>query len=151
MKWAKFVTLMGALWLTTAAHGPCAGRSAPLLAKARGGRHSRSSRRARSPKPKPGWRSLLSSQPNDAEAYAHLGLLEARQEHYKEAIVLYRKALSLNPKMPGLRLNLGLSYFKAGDLRRQFRPLNPCSEGAQVLPGSASPGDPDWACPLRNG
>src|SRR6516164_5801086 len=36
------------------------------------------------------WRTLLKSQPNDSEAYAHLGLLEARQEHYKEAIVLYR-------------------------------------------------------------
>jgi tetratricopeptide (TPR) repeat protein len=63
-----------------------------------------------------GWRSLLRSQPTDAEAYAHLGLLEARQEHYKEAIVLYRKALQLDPKMPNLPFNLGLSFFKAGDL-----------------------------------
>ena len=71
------------------------------------------------------WRSLLSSQPNDAEAYAHLGLLEARQEHYKEAIVLYHKALSLNPKMPSLRLNLGLSYFKAGDLPAAIQTFEP--------------------------
>ncbi len=61
------------------------------------------------------WRSVLSSHPNESEAYAHLGLLEARQEHYNEAIVLYRKALALNPKMPNLRLNLGLSLFKTGD------------------------------------
>ena len=64
-----------------------------------------------------GWRALLQSRPNDSEAYAHLGLLEARQNHYKEAIVLYRKALSLNPRVPGLRLNLGLSLYKAGELQ----------------------------------
>lgn len=63
------------------------------------------------------WRSLLRAQPNDSEAYAHLGLLEARQQHYKEAIDLDRKALRLNPAMPHLRLNLGLALFKAGDLR----------------------------------
>ena len=38
-----------------------------------------------------GWRSVLSSQPKSSEAYAHLGLLEARQEHYKEAIVDYHR------------------------------------------------------------
>ncbi len=63
------------------------------------------------------WRSLLASQPSSAEAYAHLGLLEARQEHYKQAIALYRKGLSLNPSFPNLRINLGLSLFKSGDLR----------------------------------
>src|SRR5581483_1295451 len=46
------------------------------------------------------WRSVLKDHPADAEAFAHLGLLEARQEHYKEAIPLYRKALALNPSMP---------------------------------------------------
>src|ERR1035441_1419780 len=71
------------------------------------------------------WRSLLSSQPNDAEAYAHLGLLEARQAHYKEAIVLYQKALRLNPKMPSLRLNLGLAYFKAGDFPAAIKTFEP--------------------------
>ena len=39
------------------------------------------------------WRAVLKAHPADAEAYAHLGLLEARQEHYKEAVPLYRKAL----------------------------------------------------------
>jgi len=63
------------------------------------------------------WRSVLKAHPADAEAYAHLGLLEARQEHYKEAVPLYRKALELNPSMPGLRMNLGLSQFKSGALK----------------------------------
>ncbi len=124
MKWAKFGTLMGALWLTTAAmvHGRAqhtpAGESQRQSALA-------FEQEGKVAEAEAGWRSLLSSQPDDAEAYAHLGLLEARQEHYKEAIVLYRKALSLNPKMPSLRLNLGLAYFKAGDLLAAIQTFEP--------------------------
>jgi tetratricopeptide (TPR) repeat protein len=63
------------------------------------------------------WRVVLKAQPNNAEAYAHLGFLEARQEHYRQAIVLYRKARVLNPSIPALDMNLGLALFKAGDLK----------------------------------
>ena len=71
------------------------------------------------------WRSLLTTQPNSAEAYAHLGLLEARQEHYKEAIALDRKGLNLNPRFPNLRINLGLSLFKSGDLSGAIQAFEP--------------------------
>ena len=63
------------------------------------------------------WRSVLSAQPRNAEAYAHLGFLESRQEHYARAVTFYRKALALDPVMPALRMNLGLALFKAGELR----------------------------------
>jgi tetratricopeptide (TPR) repeat protein len=63
------------------------------------------------------WRALLQTQPANPESYAHIGLLEARQHHYKEAVPFYRKALTLNPAMPGLRLNLGLALFKGGELK----------------------------------
>ena len=63
------------------------------------------------------WRAYLKTHPSDPEPYAHLGFLEARQERYKEAIPLYRKALALNPRFEGLRLNLALALFKAGDLK----------------------------------
>jgi len=86
------------------------------------------------------WRAFLASQPSNPEAYAHLGFLEARQQHYLEAIPLYRKALALNPAMPGLRLNLGLAFFKAGELKQAiqiFEPLRksepPSSAEAQRL------------------
>jgi tetratricopeptide (TPR) repeat protein len=72
------------------------------------------------------WVQYLKTHPASDEAYAHLGLLNARQERYKEAVSLYRKALALNPRFPGLRLNLGLALFKGGDLSSsiaQFRPL----------------------------
>jgi tetratricopeptide (TPR) repeat protein len=72
------------------------------------------------------WRAFLKAHPSNPEPYAHLGLLEARQEHYKEAVPLYRKALAMNPAMPGLRLNLGLALFKGGEMKQailEFKPL----------------------------
>ena len=39
------------------------------------------------------WRALAEQYPKDAEPEAHLGLLEARQEHYGEAVASYRAAL----------------------------------------------------------
>jgi tetratricopeptide (TPR) repeat protein len=70
------------------------------------------------------WRAALKAEPNSAEAYAHLGFLEARQEHYKQAIVLYRKARALNPSIPALEMNLGLALFKAGDLKEAAQFFN---------------------------
>jgi tetratricopeptide (TPR) repeat protein len=63
------------------------------------------------------WQAISHGYPQNPEPYARLALLEARQEHYKEAIPLYRKALALNPEVPGLRLNLGLALFKDGQLK----------------------------------
>jgi len=71
------------------------------------------------------WRAVIKAQPTNAEAYAHLGFLEARQEHYKEAAPLYRKALALEPAMPGLRMNLGLALFKSGKLREAIDTFTP--------------------------
>jgi tetratricopeptide (TPR) repeat protein len=71
------------------------------------------------------WRSVLKDHPTDADAFANLGLLEARQEHYKDAVTYYRKALALKPQLPGLRLNIGLSEFKGGDLRAAIRTFLP--------------------------
>lgn len=71
------------------------------------------------------WRAYLNLHPSSSEAYAHVGLLEARQEHYREAIPLYRKALALDSAMPGLRLNLGLAYFKLGDMKEALQEFSP--------------------------
>jgi tetratricopeptide (TPR) repeat protein len=62
------------------------------------------------------WQTILKAHPSNPEPYGHLGLLESRQEHYKEAIPYYRKAIAIKPDVPGLRLNLGLALFKSGDL-----------------------------------
>jgi tetratricopeptide (TPR) repeat protein len=71
------------------------------------------------------WRALLRVDPASAEAYAHLGFLEARQGNYTEAVPFYRKALALDPAMPSLRLNLGLSLFKSDALKEAIQTLIP--------------------------
>jgi tetratricopeptide (TPR) repeat protein len=101
------------------------------------------------------WRAFLKVQPANPEAYAHLGFLEARQERYSEAVALYRKALALNPAMPGLRLNLGLALFKAGDLKQAIQtfdlllksqpPTSPEAQRLATLIGMAHYGLQEYA------
>jgi tetratricopeptide (TPR) repeat protein len=76
------------------------------------------------------WRAFLKLHPASAEAYAHLGVLEARQEHYTEAVPLYRRALALDPAIPGLRLDLGLSLFKSGALKEAIQTFTPLLKSA---------------------
>jgi tetratricopeptide (TPR) repeat protein len=87
------------------------------------------------PEAEAAWRTFLKAHPEAAEAYAHLGLLEARQEHYKEAVPYYRKALALAPAMPGLRLNFGLALFKSGELKEAIQIFEPMLK--QQAAGSA--------------
>lgn len=81
------------------------------------------------------WRQIAQARPGDAEPYAHLGLIAAREEHYAEAAQMDRKALRLNPRLPGIRLNLGLALFKAGDLKAAI------PEFAQLLKSAAPESD----------
>jgi tetratricopeptide (TPR) repeat protein len=71
------------------------------------------------------WRTYLKTHPASAEANADLGLVEARQEHYKEAIPFYRKALLVDPHMSGIRLNLGLAYFKTAAMKEAIEAFTP--------------------------
>ncbi|MFP5226713.1 MAG: tetratricopeptide repeat protein [Acidobacteriota bacterium] len=92
------------------------------------------------PEAEAAWRSYSQAHPADPEPYAQLGLLEARQGHYAAAVPLYRKALHLNPNVPGLRLNLGLALFKGGEpgaaieeFRTLLKTASPESAEAQRL------------------
>lgn len=71
------------------------------------------------------WRAFLKVHPASAEAYAHVAFLESRQEHYSEAVPLYRRALALDPAMPSLRFNFGLSLFKSGALKEAIQTFTP--------------------------
>jgi tetratricopeptide (TPR) repeat protein len=67
------------------------------------------------------WDSIAKANPRDAEALAHLGLIEARQERLEVAISYYRRALDVNPDFPSLRMNLGLALFKAAQFPDAIR------------------------------
>ena len=74
---------------------------------------------------KEAWRALATQYPSKAEPLAHLGLIESKQEQFPEAIKYYRRAMALDPRMPGLRLNLGLALFKAGEYQETISTLEP--------------------------
>ena len=71
------------------------------------------------------WSALAKQFPTNPEPLAHIGLIEARQQQYPQAIKYYRQAMALNPHMPGLQLNLGLAFFKANDYRQALAELAP--------------------------
>ena len=71
------------------------------------------------------WKALTRAQPSNPVPFAHLGLLEARQEHYPQAIAFYRRAMALSPSMPGLRLIMGLALFKDGQYQQAIQDLTP--------------------------
>ena len=80
------------------------------------------------------WRMLSERLPKNPESWAHMGLLEARQEHYKEAVSFYRKALELNPGTPGLRMNLALALFKGGELKEALQEFAVLETAASANP-----------------
>ena len=61
--------------------------------------------------------------PQDAGAFASLGVVLARQTQYKEAAAAYRRAIALNPRLPGIQLNLGLAEYKQGHFQAAIPPL----------------------------
>jgi tetratricopeptide (TPR) repeat protein len=121
---ARLLRLTGVLWLITVCIVNCLSQQTTHRESQRQSALTLE-REGKVAEAEAGWRALLNGQSSDSDAYAHLGLLEARQEHYKEAIVLYHQALNLNPKIPGLRLNLGLSLFKAGELQSAIQTFLP--------------------------
>ena len=76
------------------------------------------------------WQALAKQYPRNPEPLAHLGFLEAKQEHYDAAIADYKRAMALAPAMPGLRLNLGLAYFKQGAYPKAIEMLEPLAKAA---------------------
>src|SRR5437763_2911631 len=60
------------------------------------------------------WKSITERNPQDAAAFASLGVAFSNEQNYSDASAAYRTALKLNPKLPGIVLNLGLAEFKQG-------------------------------------
>src|SRR6267142_2742656 len=57
------------------------------------------------------FRKLLQSDPRSAAAYVNLGVIEMRRKNWDRALAELRHAEKLAPKMPGIRLNIGLAEY----------------------------------------
>ncbi|HEY0795546.1 MAG TPA: tetratricopeptide repeat protein [Acidisarcina sp.] len=96
------------------------------------------------------WLALASADPRNAEALAHLGLLEARQQRFEPAIAYYRQAAALNAELPGLQMNLGLALYKTGDFKGALKPFtaellkNPGDQRLTILLGMTHYGMGDY-------
>jgi tetratricopeptide (TPR) repeat protein len=102
------------------------------------------------------WQAILASNPNDAEANAHLGLDFALENNYAQAIPAYRKAAQLKPDLPGLQMNLGLALFKNAQLAEAIQPLTaataqtPTDPRPKLLLGMAQYGTGHYADAIPN-
>jgi tetratricopeptide (TPR) repeat protein len=82
------------------------------------------------------WREVTTDDPQNATAWAHLGLVQAMQGKYAEAAPAYRKALQLDPRQTGVQLNLGLSLFK----QQHFQEAIPAfTAAAEEAPNDVKP------------
>jgi Flp pilus assembly protein TadD len=63
------------------------------------------------------WRAVTQRDPQDAAAFAQLGIALSKLQKFQEAASAYRKAIALDPKLPGMSLNLGLAEFKQSNFR----------------------------------
>ncbi len=58
------------------------------------------------------FRRVLAAEPGSVAALGNLGVVAMRRQHWDEAVRLLSKAARLAPKISGIRLNLGLAYYR---------------------------------------
>src|SRR5258708_3340917 len=62
-----------------------------------------------------GFEKVLAASPNQIAAMGNLGVVYQRTHRPEKAIIIYKRALQVNPKDEPILLNLGLVYFKHED------------------------------------
>ena len=79
------------------------------------------------------WTTLVHQHPDDYRYWTSLGACRAHQNKFTQAIAAYKKALSLNRNAAETQFNLGIAYFKSGNLEKAIGPLQ---TAAPHLPGN---------------
>ncbi len=78
-------------------------------------------------------RRYLSLAPDDAPQWVSLAILFSDDDRFEQALECYRAAEAIDPNLPALRLNWGVTAVRSGDLleaRRQLRELERVAPGA---------------------
>jgi len=61
------------------------------------------------------FRQVVSVNPQIAGAYANLAVIQMRRKRWIAAIANLERAQKLAPQISGIRLNIGLGYYRQGD------------------------------------
>jgi tetratricopeptide (TPR) repeat protein len=69
------------------------------------------------------FRQVLAAEPNNVGAHGNLAVVYMRRRKWTSALVELRAAERLAPKMPGIRLNIGLVYYRQADYRHAIAPF----------------------------
>ncbi len=79
--------------------------------------------------------------PEVAGAYANLGVIAMRRKQWPQALERLRKAEHLAPQVAGIRLNIGLVYYRQNDFQGAIAPFESVvRDVAGLLPGAVSAG-----------
>lgn len=63
------------------------------------------------------YQAMVTKEPGDYESWFGLGVAQARQHHYQDAITAFRQVISLKPALAEPHNNLAVIYNELGDLR----------------------------------
>ena len=61
------------------------------------------------------FRAVLAADPQSGAAYANLGVVAMRRKQWDEALKMLHKAEQLMPQVAGIRLNIGLAYYRQNE------------------------------------
>src|SRR5258706_13365710 len=69
------------------------------------------------------FRKVAAADPTSGAAYANLGVIAVRRKQWDQALALLQKAEKFDPKMTGIRLNIGLVRYDRGDYAAAIKPV----------------------------
>jgi tetratricopeptide (TPR) repeat protein len=69
------------------------------------------------------FRQVLAAEPNNVGAHGNLAVVYMRRREWRLALTELRAAEHLAPKISGIRLNIGLAYYRQADYRQAIGPF----------------------------
>ena len=69
------------------------------------------------------FRAVLAANPQDAGAYANLGVIYMRRKQWQSALEMLHQAEHLAPTVAGVRLNIGLVYYRQDNFPAAIAPF----------------------------
>ena len=70
------------------------------------------------------FRGVIALDPQAMPAYANLGVIAMRRKRWPQALEMLQKAERMAPGVAGIRLNIGLVYYRQGEYRAAIAPFD---------------------------